>query len=167
MEPYQWRRLEHLLREYVATWCKLTGAGPYRVIVAGEDGTEYTIAARRLNQPFGCPQVVDVASGIAPLMLTLSESTEAGCVVFAGGAGDRLNLDAVNPDLNGVSYVVDVFSSTGDHLCDQYSRHDCTLTTSGLATAVVSLGNSIPGRARFSAACLNPACGPIRSHWSV
>ncbi|TDO58234.1 hypothetical protein EV651_110270 [Kribbella sp. VKM Ac-2571] len=145
--------------------CALTQAGPYKLLVTGPAGDDsgYRVALRRTNSPVGCQRVDGVASGIAEQRGDVGAVDQLACVRFGEAAGDQMNFTAVNPAIAGnPTHYVDVHGPNGELVCSPrswYTSPQCTFTTAGDHTAIVSAG-SYPGKFLFSSTCVNPACGP-------
>ncbi|MEU0970593.1 Tat pathway signal protein [Streptomyces sp. NPDC005917] len=114
--------------------CVLTGSGPYRVIsqvTYSENGfpADYTVAARRLNDPQGC-----VTALVRPYgALDPQDLTAGGCYTFTTDKAGPYTVHYVNEDRG--TGPVQVYDTDGKTVC-RSGTDPCRVPAAGTYTAI-------------------------------
>ncbi|MER7166364.1 hypothetical protein ABT336_09905 [Micromonospora sp. NPDC000207] len=140
-------------------YCKLTGPGPYRLLLFEYYGTEaaYTLRMPRLSQATGCP-ALPLASfgdpGTAVGGATVHRPGEVACHAVEASSTDPVvvRLDPFNAQFLRWS----LYDSAGDEVCESYAnaRH-CPIPSTGAYTLLVRNPHSFIDPSTYQVAVAN------------
>ncbi|MFF2778151.1 hypothetical protein ACFVU3_24935 [Streptomyces sp. NPDC058052] len=132
--------------------CALTGTAPFRLVVAGEDGTAagdaYGLVVHRTDAAVPCPEFAAGTFATAPprSVVRTGDGVFGGCLTIPAAAHSALELVEITRNAHAEAVVVDTRGRTACTLetYDAYRSSVLCDLTPGLAHTVLVQGRDVP-----------------------